>query len=76
VTAKSPAKKGVVALTPPAAKPAKSRPLVNSVLSKGKQRHAVTAAKQTRVAKSGKTTRLRAHVKSQGKRTQARRDGK
>ncbi len=64
------------AATKPAAKPAKSCPLVSAVLSKGKQQHAVAAAKQARVAKSGKTTRLRAHVKSQGKRTQARRDGK
>lgn len=74
--AKAPAKKGASRLTPPPAKPAKSQPLVSAVLSKGKQRQAVAAAKQTRIAKSGKTTRLRAHVKSQGKRTQARRDAK
>jgi len=40
------------------------------------QRKAVTAAKKSRIARSGKTTRLAAHIKSHGKRTQARRDAK
>ncbi|HVU88986.1 MAG TPA: hypothetical protein VHD36_16800 [Pirellulales bacterium] len=71
-----PIKKGASRLKAPPVKPTKGRPPVQLGISKGKQRQAVTAAKQARVAKSGKTTRLRAHIKSQGKRTQARRDAK
>ncbi len=71
-----PRKKGAAKLRPPVAKPAKAQPPKHELASKGKQRQLVAAAKQARVAKSGKTTRLRAHVKSQGKRVQARRDGR
>lgn len=46
------------------------------LLNPAKQRKAVTAAKQSRVLRSGKTTRTLAHVKSRGKRNQARRDAK
>lgn len=41
-----------------------------------RQRAAITAAKQSRVARSGLTTRVRGHVSAHGKRSQARRDGK
>ncbi len=57
--------------TPP--RPAKQgKPTVSVV----EQRKALTAAKKSRLARSGKTTRLASHTKSHGKRTQARRDGK
>jgi transcriptional regulator with PAS, ATPase and Fis domain len=41
-----------------------------------KQLKATTAAKQARIAKSGKTTRLIGHTTARGKRSQARRDSK
>jgi hypothetical protein len=40
------------------------------------QRQAASAAKKTRMVRSGKTTRMFSHIASQGKRTQARRDSK
>jgi hypothetical protein len=45
-------------------------------VSPAKQRAATTAAKQSRVVRSGKTTRMLGHMVSQGKRSQARRDAK
>jgi hypothetical protein len=42
--------------------------------SPAKQRAAVTAAKQVRIAKSGLTTRTRGHVSARGRRAQKRRD--
>jgi hypothetical protein len=45
-------------------------------LNPAKQRKAITAAKQSRVLRSGKTTRTLSHVKARGKRHQARRDAK
>jgi hypothetical protein len=45
-------------------------------LNPAKQRKAITAAKQSRVLRSGKTTRTLSHVKARGKRNQARRDAK
>jgi hypothetical protein len=42
--------------------------------SPAKQRAAVTAAKQVRIAKSGLTTRMRGHVSARGRRVQKRRD--
>ena len=47
-----------------------------ATVDQAKQRQAVTAAKHSRVARSGKTTRMLGHVKSRGKRVQARRDVK
>lgn len=47
-----------------------------AVIDQVKQRKATTAAKHSRVARSGKTTRVLSHVKSHGKRAQARRDAK
>ena len=40
------------------------------------QRKAMTAAKKSRVIRSGKTTRTLGHVAARGKRTQAKRDSK
>lgn len=45
-------------------------------VSPAKQRAATTAARQSRVVRSGKTTRMLGHMVSQGKRSQARRDAK
>jgi len=45
-------------------------------INPAKQRKAITAAKQSRVLRSGKTTRTLSHVKARGKRNQARRDAK
>jgi hypothetical protein len=42
--------------------------------SPAKQRAAVTASKQARIAKSGLTTRMRGHVSARGRRAQKRRD--
>jgi hypothetical protein len=42
--------------------------------SPAKQRAAVTASKQARIAKSGLTTRMRGHVSARGRRVQKRRD--
>jgi hypothetical protein len=47
-----------------------------AIVDQAKQRQAITAAKHSRVARSGKTTRLLSHVKSRGKRVQARRDAR
>ena len=55
--------------------PAKLRSKVGQ-LNPAKQRKAITAAKQSRVLRSGKTTRTLSHVKARGKRNQARRDAK
>ena len=59
----------------------KKMPLKAGVISTSKQRGAkqlaaVTAAKQSRVVRSGKTTRMFGHVSARGKRAQARRDTK
>jgi hypothetical protein len=40
------------------------------------QRQATSAAKKTRMVRSGRTTRMFSHIASQGKRSQARRDSK
>jgi hypothetical protein len=45
-------------------------------VSPSKQREATTAAKQSRVVRSGKTTRMVGHFAARGKRAQARRDSK
>ena len=45
-------------------------------LNAAKQRKAITAAKQSRVTRSGKTTRTLGHTQARGKRNQARRDAK
>jgi hypothetical protein len=44
--------------------------------SSTKQLRATTVAKQARIAKSGKTTRLVGHVSARGRRSQAKRDSK
>jgi hypothetical protein len=54
----------------------KVRHKIPTIVNEAKQRQATTAAKHSRVARSGKTTRLKSHVKSSGKRAQARRDAK
>jgi hypothetical protein len=54
----------------------KVRHKIPAIVNEAKQRQATTAAKHSRVARSGKTTRLKSHVKSSGKRAQARRDAK
>jgi hypothetical protein len=58
-----------------AAQPAK-RPTKVTTIDPAKQREAISAAKKSRVARSGKTTRTFAHGDSRGKRTQARRDSR
>lgn len=45
-------------------------------LDKGKARQANTAAKQSRLDRSGVTSRVRGHVSARGKRSQGRRDAK
>jgi hypothetical protein len=45
-------------------------------LNKGKNRKASTAAKRSRLDRSGVTSRVQAHVSSRGKRAQGRRDSK
>jgi hypothetical protein len=64
------------ALVPPLAskqsKQLSPRGLVST--SPAKQRAAVTATKQARIAKSGLTTRMRGHVSARGRRVQKRRD--
>jgi hypothetical protein len=67
---------GVPRTTRPAATIPKPRPKGISLVQLAKQRQATTAAKHSRVVRSGKTTRVLAHVKSRGKRVQARRDAK
>jgi hypothetical protein len=57
----------------PVAKKVPPKAIATSVT---KQRAAITAAKQSRVVRSGKTTRLFGHVSARGKRAQARRDTK
>ncbi len=72
-----------------AAKPKKSKPPVATskipptqlkvkglAQSPADQRRAMTAAKKSRVVRSGKTTRTLGHVVARGKRAQARRDSK
>ncbi len=87
VAAKAPAAKPAVATkkpakaAAPAARPAKTavpkgRQKSVAAIDPTKQRKAITAAKTSRVARSGKTTRVLSHVKSRGKRVQARRDAK
>jgi hypothetical protein len=56
--------------------PQKKLPSKVSLLNPAKQRRAITAAKQSRVIRSGKTTRTMAHISARGKRNQARRDAK
>ena len=58
-----------------AAKLTKGRTKAKSVIS-AKQRDAASAAKQSRIVRSGTSTRMRGHVASRGKRTRARRDSK
>ena len=64
------------ALSAEAATAAKPRPVKAVAISPSKQRAATAAAKQSRVVRSGKTTRMFGHVNARGKRTQARRDTK
>lgn len=61
-----------------ATKPSKAAQHPAKVLSTSvaQQRAAATAAKKSRVLRSGKTTRMAGHLVSQGKRSQARRDAK
>jgi hypothetical protein len=60
-----------------AALPASSTQLAPLVTpSPAKQLRATTVAKQSRIAKSGKTTRVVGHVSARGRRAQARRDSK
>jgi len=47
-----------------------------ALLNKTNQRRAMAAAKGSRVARSGKTTRTLGHVQARGQRNQARRDAK
>lgn len=63
-------------------KPARSKPAVRAsasraaTIDKSQQRQAASAAKQSRVARSGKTTRTLGHVQARTRRAQARRDSK
>ncbi|HEX5446587.1 MAG TPA: hypothetical protein VFW87_22405 [Pirellulales bacterium] len=70
-------KKGAPKLRPPAtsAAPNKGRKPAQGVHDI-RQIKAAGAAKQSRIAKSGKTTRMLGHVSARGKRSQARRDAK
>lgn len=65
--------KGVKA-TKPVAK--KKKPVKAITASTAKQHTAVTAAKQSRLVRSGKNTRMFGHYAARGKRAQARRDSK
>jgi hypothetical protein len=56
--------------------PPKKRRVVVADVGLSRQHGATTAAKQARIARSGKTTRMRGHVAARGKRSQARRDAK
>jgi hypothetical protein len=64
------------------AKPAKSRkapvprPRSTPVVNAKRQLKAQAAAKQSRIARSGATTRVYGHISSRGKRSQGRRDGR
>jgi hypothetical protein len=58
-----------------AAQPAK-RPSKVPAIDPAKQRQAISAAKKSRVVRSGTTTRTFAHAASRGKRMQARRDSR
>jgi hypothetical protein len=57
-------------------KAAKTPPAQAPTISPAQQLRASTVAKQSRVARSGQTTRVRGHVTARGKRDQARRDSK
>jgi hypothetical protein len=62
-------------------KPQRTAPVSRSAAKKvghstARQRGAATAAKQSRVARSGLTSRVRGHVSARGRRAQARRDQK
>jgi hypothetical protein len=72
VTAEEPVKKAVKRTRP------KTAPGGNPGLNfdKGKARQAKTAAKQSRLDRSGVTSRVRGHVSARGKRSQGRRDSK
>lgn len=77
VAAKSTTAKSTAAARRPAKAPAPKgpqRPV--ATIDPAKQRKALTAAKTSRVVRSGKTTRVLSHVKSRGKRVQARRDAR
>ncbi len=64
-----------VRLTGKLAVPSKA-PTKLAAVSATKQLKAATAAKQSRVVRSGKLTRMAGHVGARGKRSQARRDSK
>ena len=62
--------------SPPKALPPSKRSAKSAGTSPPKRGEAIAAAKQSRVLRSGKTTRMFGHIASRGKRTQARRDAK
>lgn len=72
-SAKSKAKKKTAKKTAPASSPSGNPGLG---FDKDKLRQAKTAAKQSRLDRSGVTTRMRGHVSARGKRSQGRRDSK
>ena len=74
-TVKTPTPSAKTHLAAKATPPAK-RPIKAAGVDSLKQRQAASAAKKTRIVRSGRTTRMFSHIASQGKRTQARRDSK
>jgi hypothetical protein len=72
-TAEAAPKKKVPKRGHPATPPTANRGLT---LDKGKNRKASTAAKQSRLDRSGVTSRVQGHVSARGKRSQGRRDAK
>lgn len=69
------AKKTGAAAAKKALPPAKGRASTSSMTA-SQQREAITAAKKSRLARSGKSTRMAGHISARGKRAQARRDAK